>query len=87
MAQKPHDMIRPLTGLRAIAALWVVLVHVELAHPTNSPYWADLLLGSFGTLPVVFFFALSGFILTVVYSGRIKGSRFCRQGNRNRGSI
>lgn len=80
MSKPTHVLLHPLTGLRAIAALWVVLVHVEMAHPVNAPYWADLLLGSFGTLPVVFFFMLSGFILTVVYAGRVKGSRFCKRG-------
>ena len=81
MSQK-HDQILPLTGLRAIAALWVVLVHVEIAHPPNAPYWGDLLLGSFGTLPVVFFFALSGFVLTVVYLPRMGEPRFTKEDTR-----
>lgn len=80
MSIKDKGQIAPLTGLRAIAAMWVVLVHIELTHPKNAPYWADLLLGSYGTLPVVFFFCLSGFVLTVVYSGRINGSQFCKRG-------
>ncbi len=83
MSRPQHPQIKPLTGLRAIAALWVVLVHVEIAHPVRSPYWADLLLGSYGTLPVVFFFLLSGFILSVVYVPRLEGKLRCKVSLRN----
>lgn len=85
MSKRSSGQIAALTGLRAVAALWVVLVHVEIAHPAGAPYWADLILGSFGTLPVVFFFALSGFILSVVYAPRLEETLFSKNSVRNYG--
>ncbi|ARU42244.1 hypothetical protein CCB80_14265 [Armatimonadetes bacterium Uphvl-Ar1] len=70
------ELIRPLAGFRAIAALWVVVVHTESLHPGNIPESAQMFLRGYGTLPVVFFFVLSGFILSLVYSERIGESGF-----------
>ena len=70
------ELIRPLAGFRAIASLWVVVVHTESLHPGNIPESAQMFLRGYGTLPVVFFFVLSGFILSLVYSERIGESGF-----------
>lgn len=66
-AADSHE-IRPLTGVRAVAALWVVFFHFY-------DEWAKLLpvlgltqpFASRGTLGVDVFFVLSGFILSYVY--------------------
>jgi peptidoglycan/LPS O-acetylase OafA/YrhL len=71
-----------LTGLRFLAALWVVLYHVfanwrpqmlPRAHPIDPPIWQfiDASVGGIITLGfsgVSLFFLLSGFILTYVYA-------------------
>ncbi len=59
-----------------MAALWVVLVHIEALHSRDLPESARELLRGYGILPVVFFFALSGFILTVVYVPRVEDGGF-----------
>jgi len=63
-----------LTGLRFVAALWVVLYHIVIM--TGQEH-APLLIQR-GYAGVSFFFVLSGFILTYAYStahGHLRGSR------------
>jgi peptidoglycan/LPS O-acetylase OafA/YrhL len=66
------EQINPLTGIRGVAALWVISLHFngfsDLFHPMNylKPLWKS------GGLGVDLFFILSGFILCYVYSA---GSR------------
>lgn len=55
-----------LTGLRGIAALWVLLLHLPISR--NYSIIAN------GYLSVDLFFILSGFILSHVYFGRLSGS-------------
>jgi peptidoglycan/LPS O-acetylase OafA/YrhL len=61
--------IKPLTGIRAFAAWWVVLYHltpgVNILLPGVSPYLAVF---SHGDKGVDLFFILSGFVLTYNYS-------------------
>jgi peptidoglycan/LPS O-acetylase OafA/YrhL len=72
----PSDVIRKqhfpaLTGLRFVAALWVVLYHYSrfvvgfdaLPHPVRSLVYC-------GPVAVGFFFVLSGFVLSHAHSGR-----------------
>jgi len=64
--------IRQLTGIRFIAAAWVLLYHLQ--GPLNTlhlliPVFADVL--RVGRLGVDLFFALSGFILTHTYLRRL----------------
>jgi peptidoglycan/LPS O-acetylase OafA/YrhL len=64
--------IRQLTGIRFIAAAWVLLYHLQV--PLNTlhlliPVFADTL--RVGRLGVDLFFALSGFILTHTYMRRL----------------
>ena len=63
--------IRSLTALRFVAAMEVVLFHVWRGE-RGPPQEFDLAynLASGGHEAVAFFFVLSGFILTYVYSGR-----------------
>lgn len=59
-----------------MAALWVVIVHIESLHPAGLPESALRFLRGYGVLPVVFFFILSGFILSLVYHHRVDESGF-----------
>ncbi len=64
--------IRQLTGIRFVAAAWVLLYHLQ--GPLNTlhllvPVFADVL--RVGRLGVDLFFALSGFILTHTYLRRL----------------
>jgi peptidoglycan/LPS O-acetylase OafA/YrhL len=54
--------IRALTGLRGVAAIWVMVAH----YTENTPY-ADLDLIAHGYNAVDLFFVLSGFVLAMVY--------------------
>lgn len=66
-------LIRQLTGIRFVAAAWVLLYHLQ--GPLNTlgllgiPVFADVL--RVGRLGVDLFFALSGFILTHTYLTRL----------------
>ena len=60
--------IRPLTGIRALAAMWVVCLHFEPDIIVVFPSLALLHpLFDEGTLGVDIFFVLSGFVLSMVY--------------------
>ncbi|RJQ77415.1 acyltransferase [Pseudonocardiaceae bacterium YIM PH 21723] len=69
--------IRSLTGLRAIAAMWVVVFHLHFtpADP-YAKYWAPFspLIKS-GHLGVDLFYVLSGFVIVHVYLNKV-GARF-----------
>lgn len=58
-----------LTGARALAALWVVLFHLNLL---DTPLYGRLgVVVEHGLFGVDVFFVLSGFVLSLVYAGRI----------------
>ena len=65
--------IRQLTGIRFIAAAWVLLYHLQgplgVLGLTDIPVFSDVL--RIGRLGVDLFFALSGFILTHTYLTRM----------------
>ncbi len=65
---------RPLTTLRFVAALWVLLHH---ALPRGTPGSLTDAVGATGWLGVSLFFVLSGFLLTVRYApeGVLRGTR------------
>jgi peptidoglycan/LPS O-acetylase OafA/YrhL len=65
----PRGEILPLTGLRIIAALWVVVFHVAGNFMSEYPGVAKVLwpLLHNGDLGVDLFFGLSGFVLTLNY--------------------
>lgn len=67
-----RPQIAPLTGIRGIAATWVVLLHIQLLLPEllpRLPVVAALLDG--GNLGVDLFFILSGFIISLTYLERL----------------
>ncbi|MFM9871826.1 MAG: acyltransferase family protein [Fimbriimonadaceae bacterium] len=68
--------LKPLTGIRALAALWVVLVHIDSLHAAVAGSGASDFIREYSILPVVFFFILSGFILSVVYLPRVEECGF-----------
>lgn len=73
--------VRALTGLRIVAALWVVLYHLTRANrevmmnqfPNSWEYWQPL--ANTGVRGVDLFFILSGYVLALNYLNRI-GGRF-----------
>jgi peptidoglycan/LPS O-acetylase OafA/YrhL len=65
-ARRPH--LAALTGLRFVAAFWVVAHHYLPAYLTGAPQAIHNLINS-GYVPVTLFFVLSGFVLTYNYAG------------------
>ena len=71
-APTPRPMIAALTGLRAVAAVWVVLFHYRGDILTLVPAARPLEpIMSAGYLGVDVFFVLSGFVLAYNYSDRL----------------
>lgn len=69
MTDKPE--LRALSGIRGIAAWFVVLYHIRLSI-AGLPGWA-LSVFAKGYLAVDFFFLLSGFVLWLTYGARLRG--------------
>ena len=69
-----RDHVRPLTSLRFLAALWVLLHH---ALPRGAPGSLTETMGASGWLGVSLFFVLSGFLLMLRYAptGTLRGTR------------
>lgn len=70
--------IRALTGLRAIAAVWVVFFHFRFTPgDAYTPYWQWLrpvvISGAYG---VDLFYVLSGFVITLTYLDRMGSGPF-----------
>nr|MDQ2710379.1 acyltransferase [Actinomycetota bacterium] len=70
--------IRALTGLRAVAALWVVFFHFRFTPgDAYTPYWQWLrpvvISGEYG---VDLFYVLSGFVITLTYADRMGSGPF-----------
>lgn len=63
----PMDRMRPLTGLRAVAALAVLLYHADYMHGYQSSGSFHVPGLRFGWIAVDLFFVLSGFLMGVVY--------------------
>ncbi len=61
----PDKEIKPLTGLRGIAALYVVMFHFFIGQHFTNPFTTLL---AHGYLAVDVFFVLSGFVMTLTYS-------------------
>lgn len=74
MTTGAREHARPLTSLRFLAALWVLLHH---ALPRGGAGSVTAALGETGWLGVSLFFVLSGFLLTVRYApgGALGGTR------------
>lgn len=72
---KNNGEIRNLTGIRAFAALWVVIFHWRLVEPLKGVEWlhSNPFLGR-GYLAVDLFFVLSGFIIPYVYHQKFQAS-------------
>lgn len=63
-----------LTGMRGIAAWFVVLYHIRAAFPDSVPQWIVATLSK-GYLAVDLFFVLSGFVMWLTY-----GDKFQKEG-------
>ncbi|WP_010162990.1 acyltransferase family protein [Sphingomonas sp. PAMC 26617] len=66
--------LRALTGMRGIAAWFVVLYHIRLSIAGVPPFWLAVL--AKGYLAVDFFFLLSGFVLWLSWSDRLRTGGF-----------
>lgn len=72
-SQRKVEQIHALTGVRAVAALWVVLFHIRGNIASEFP-WLDRIIGpvlAHGELGVDLFFALSGYVLALNYGQRM----------------
>jgi peptidoglycan/LPS O-acetylase OafA/YrhL len=67
-AEPASGDIRSLTGLRGIAALWVVLYHLD--HDSRSGLLGNLV--GHGYLAVDIFFVLSGLVMAMSYAGMFR---------------
>lgn len=65
-----HDELRALTGMRGIAAWFVVLYHIRLSVAGLPP--AIVVVLAKGYLAVDFFFLLSGFVIWLSWSARLR---------------
>lgn len=78
-AQSGRAHIRALTGVRIVAALWVVMFHIRgnlyAEFPPIERWFGPLL--SHGELGVDLFFALSGYVLALNYVNRM-GAKLSR---------
>lgn len=61
-------MLASLTSLRFFAALWILLVHLQLRWELDLPWVVKRLFGA-GAIGMTFFFTLSGFVLARAYAG------------------
>jgi peptidoglycan/LPS O-acetylase OafA/YrhL len=68
---EPRADLPALTGIRGLAAWFVVLYHIRLGAVPHLPAWANFALSK-GYLAVDLFFMLSGFVLWLNYSGRLR---------------
>ena len=68
---EPRADLPGLTGIRGLAAWFVVLYHIRLGAASYLPDWADFVLSK-GYLAVDLFFMLSGFVLWLNYSDRLR---------------
>jgi peptidoglycan/LPS O-acetylase OafA/YrhL len=67
----PRADLPALTGIRGLAAWFVVLYHIRLGAAPHLPDWANFILSK-GYLAVDLFFMLSGFVLWLNYSDRLR---------------
>ena len=67
----PRADLPALTGIRGLAAWFVVLYHIRLGALPHLPDWAFFALSK-GYLAVDLFFMLSGFVLWLNYSDRLR---------------
>ena len=70
--------LRPLTGLRGIAAVWIVVYHFFPTWRTLIPLDAAAPLAGTGWLAVDLFFVLSGFILSYVHDEPVNWHNYRR---------
>ncbi|MBO1266852.1 acyltransferase family protein [Arthrobacter cavernae] len=69
----PIEQVHALTGVRIIAALWVILFHIRGNIASEFP-WLSRIIGpvlAHGELGVDLFFALSGYVLALNYGQRM----------------
>ncbi len=68
---KANTQLDALTGMRGIAAWFVVLYHIRAAFPESVPHWIVATLSK-GYLAVDLFFVLSGFVMWLTYGDKFQ---------------
>ena len=68
--------IRALTSLRGVAALWVLLFHLELERPVFPAGLREALAIGRGYVAVDLFFVLSGFVMALTYAESFRTCSF-----------
>jgi peptidoglycan/LPS O-acetylase OafA/YrhL len=76
---KSNSRVAALTGARALAGLYILLLHFGAPLLVRAPAWVRTLRES-GYVATSFFLMLSGFVLTVVYGDRLGDGRLDRRG-------
>jgi peptidoglycan/LPS O-acetylase OafA/YrhL len=71
--------VEALTGARALAGLYILLLHFGAPLFTHAPAWARTLREN-GYVATSFFLMLSGFVLTVAYGNKLAQGRIDRRG-------
>jgi peptidoglycan/LPS O-acetylase OafA/YrhL len=76
----PHnDRSDALTGARALAGLYILIMHFGAPLLRGAPRWANTLRET-GYVATSFFLMLSGFVLTVAYGKKLADGRIDRRG-------
>lgn len=70
MARTKPARVDALTGARALAGIYILLLHFGAPLFLSAPDWMETL-RSAGYVATSFFLLLSGFVLTFVYGARI----------------
>jgi peptidoglycan/LPS O-acetylase OafA/YrhL len=73
---EPRSDLPALTGIRGLAAWFVVLYHIRVGAVSYLPQQASFVLSK-GYLAVDLFFMLSGFVLWLNYSDRLRRDGLC----------
>jgi peptidoglycan/LPS O-acetylase OafA/YrhL len=73
------DRSNALTGARALAGLYILMMHFGGPLLTGAPHWAQTVRET-GYVATSFFLMLSGFVLTVAYGKKLADGRIDRRG-------
>ncbi len=74
MARSSHARVEALTGARALAGVYILLLHFGRPLFAHAPRWVETLRHS-GYVATSFFLMLSGFVLTVAYGRKLADGR------------
>ncbi|HWE26616.1 MAG TPA: acyltransferase, partial [Polyangia bacterium] len=76
---KSANRVEALTGARAVAGVYILMVHFGRPLFARAPAWAETLRAS-GYIATSFFLMLSGFVLTIAYGRKLADGTLSRRG-------